>query len=129
MRAIAIIIAAASVAVTAFVALAAPVGLATVKVGGGKAAIARCDTNGFTISYGLSGSNVASVTVAGIADPGCEGASIDARLTDTAGTSIGSGSGTVATDAGTTDNSVTLTMSPTPAETSVSGIRIVLRGP
>ena len=129
MRVIAVTIAATVVAASAFVALAAPLGLATTNVGGSEAAIARCDTNGFTISYGLSGSNVNSVTVAAIADPGCEGATVDARLTDSAGTSIGSGTGTVPTDAGTVDNSVTLTMSPTPAETSVSGIRIVLRGP
>jgi hypothetical protein len=129
MRLSAIILAATFAAITTFVALAAPIGLATTKVGGSKSAIARCDTNGFTISYGLSGSNVNSVTVAGIADPGCEAATIDARLINSTGVSIGSGTGTVATDAGTVDNSITLTMSPTPTETTVSGIRIVLRGP
>ena len=129
MRVVIVTIAASLVAATAFVAFAAPLGLASSKVGGSKAAIARCDANGFTVSYGLSGANVNSVTVAGLADPGCEGASVRATLTSSAGASIGSGTGTVATDAGTVDNTLVLTIAPTPAETTVSGIQLSVTGP
>jgi hypothetical protein len=72
---------------------------------------------------------VNSVTVAGIADPGCEGASVAVTVTSAAGANIGAGTGTVPTDAGTVDNSLVVTIAPTPAEASVSGIQIALTGP
>jgi hypothetical protein len=50
-------------------------------------------------------------------------------VTSSAGTSIGAGTGTVPTDGGTADNSLVVTISPTPAETNVSGIQIALTGP
>ena len=129
MKLMTVIAAATLVAVTAFVAFAAQFGLTSARAGGSKAAIARCDTNGFTVSYGLSGANVNSVTVAGIADPGCEAATVAVTVTNSAGGSIGAGTGTVPTDGGTADNSLVVTISPTPAETNVSGIQIALTGP
>jgi len=105
MRIVTIAVASTVVAVTGFVAYAAELGLASARAAGGQAAIARCDTDGFTVSYSVSGSNVNSVTVAGIADPGCEGASVAVTVTNSAGGSISSGTGVVPTDADTLDNS------------------------
>ena len=113
------------------VAFAATFGVTTQMVGGAaNAPIARCDTNGLTVATSLSGSNVTSVTVSDIADPGCEGASVRVTLTDSLGASIASGGPlAVATDADTIPNSLSLPVSPSPAETSVINIHVSLAGP
>jgi hypothetical protein len=129
MRIATVTAAAAVVAAIAFVAFAAQLGLAPGNAGAGATPIARCDADGFTISYGLTGPNVSSVTVGGIADPACEGASVTVTLTSTAGAAIGSGTGTVPTDGDALDNAVAVTISPTPSEVSVTGIQVVLVGP
>jgi hypothetical protein len=129
MRVAIVTTAAAAVAATAFVAFAAQLGLAPANAGAGATPISRCDTDGFTVSYGLTGPNVSSVTVGGIADPACEGASVTVTLTSTGGSSIGSGTGTVPTDGDALDNTVVVATSPTPAEVTVTGIQIVLVGP
>jgi hypothetical protein len=103
-------------------------GLADGGIGAGSATVAGCDANGFGVSYALSGGNVTSATVSGIADPGCEGGALSLTIANGA-TSVGSGTATVPTDAGTTDNSVTVPLSPQPPASQVSQVHVVVAGP
>jgi hypothetical protein len=105
-------------------------GLTTTKVGSNAAAIPLCDADGFTPSYTTSGGNITSVTVSGIADPGCEGGSLKLSVVDSAGVSLASGGPqTIPTDAGTVDNTVTVTVSPQPSAASAAGVHVSVVGP
>lgn len=119
-----------AIAVSVVAASAATLGGVTTRfAGGGNAAVSRCDTNGFTVSYGTTGSSINSVTVADIADPGCEGAEVRVTLTSSAGANLRTGGPvTVPTDLGTTPNSVAIPLTAT-TETSVVGIQISVIGP
>ena len=111
-------------------AAAAPLVLGSGKVGAGTTAVGRCDTDGFTHAYTTSRGNVTSVTVGGLADPGCEGGTIHVTVTSSSGDSIASGGPqAIPVDAGTVDNSVTISTSPQPSATQVAGIHIVVEGP
>jgi hypothetical protein len=113
-----------------YVASATGFGVTSNRVAAGSAGISRCDANGFTLAYTTSGGNVTSVTVNGIADPGCEGADMSVTLTNSAGNSIASGGPqTVPTDGDAVDNSVTLAVSPTPAAEQVGGYQVSVVGP
>lgn len=105
-------------------------GLATKQLGAGSAVVAACDTNGFTVGYTTSSGNVTAVNLGGIADPGCEGGQLSLTLADTSGASVGAGGPqTVPTDGGTADNSMTVTVTPTPAASAVTAIHVVVTGP
>ena len=105
-------------------------GLTGEKLGAGKAIVAACDTNGFTADYTTSAGNVTSVTLGGIADPGCEGGQLSLRLANSSGTSVAaSGPTLVPTDGGTADNAMTMALSPTPAASVVAAIHVVVTGP
>jgi hypothetical protein len=124
------IVVAAAVGIASTIALAATFGLTSAALGAGEAPVSRCDTDGFTITYTLSVLLITSVTVADIADPGCEGGSLELTLTDSAGASVGSGGPTtVPTDGDTSPNSMTISVIPTPAETTVVGIHVSVDGP
>ena len=104
-------------------------GLTPGKLGAGGAAVSSCDANGFTVSYATSGANVTSATINGIADPTCEGGQLSVTLTNGT-TSIGAGGPTVVpTDAGTVDNSVTVSLSPQPAAAQVNRVHVSITGP
>lgn len=104
-------------------------GLTAGRLGAGGAVVASCDTNGFTVSYTVSGGNVTAATVGGIADPGCEGGLLSLTLANGTTSVASAGPTTVATDGDTTDNSMTLTLSPQPAAASVNRVHIVIAGP
>ena len=105
-------------------------GLTSPSLGADGAVVVACDTDGFSVSYTTSGSNVTAVVVGGIADPGCEGGLLSLALADASGTSIGAGGPqTIPTDAGTVDNSVTVSLSPTPAASAVATVHVVVTGP
>jgi hypothetical protein len=105
-------------------------GIGGSSLGADDAPVSACDSNGFTVGYTTSGGNVTSVTVSGIADPGCEGGSLQLRLKDSTGASIGAGGPqTVPTDGDTTDNSMNVSASPTPDAALVTGISITVSGP
>jgi hypothetical protein len=105
-------------------------GLTPKKLGADGAAVAACDSDGFTVSYTTSGGNVTAVDVGGIADPGCEGGALSLVLANSSGTSVGAGGPqTIPTDGGTVDNSVTVTLSPTPAASVVAAVHIAVSGP
>ena len=115
---------------TAAVASAAGVGgLASSRLGSGDAPVPRCDV-AFAPTYGTSGGNVTSVTVAGIADPACEGATISVVVADAAGASIASGGPqTIVADGDTADNAVALAVSPTPAAENAAAVHVSVVGP
>ena len=92
----------------------------------GSAALAACQTNGFTFTHTVSGGNVTSVNVGGIASA-CQNANLTVNLTNASGTSIGSG--TAAVPAGCSNCSVAVPVSPQPAATSVVADAIALVGP
>ena len=105
-------------------------GLTPRKLGADGVSVAACDSDGFTVSYTNSGGNITSVDVGGIADPGCEGGQLSIVLADASGTSVGAaGPTTVPTDAGTVDNTMTLTLSPTPAASVVAAVHVAVSGP
>jgi hypothetical protein len=121
---------AALVATVVFAAAATLGGISGTSLGAGSATVAACDGNGFTVTYSVSGGNVTAVTVSGIADPGCEGGQLSLTLTNSGGTSIGSGGPlTVPTDGDVLDNSMTVPVSPQPAASQVTGIHVVVEGP
>jgi hypothetical protein len=129
-RGVIAIVVAAGIAIASTIALAATFGLTSAALGAGEASVSRCDTDGFTITYTVTVSLITSVTVAGLADPGCEGGSLTVTLTDSSGASVGSGGPTtVPTDGDTSPNSMTLSVAPTPVETTVVGIHASLDGP
>ncbi len=111
------------VAATApILALAASVALTSAGLGAGSATSPRCVTSDLTVIQNISGSNVASVTVATLPS-GCGGATI--QLTVNNGSTTGSGSATVPVGGG----SVTVTLSPTLAASTVEQTDFVLVGP
>ena len=122
--------AAAVAAASASVALAAALGVSASDVGVGSTPVAACDVNGFAATFTTTRGNVTAVTVAGIADPACEGGSLVVTVTNTAGNSIAmAGPQTVPTDGDTTDNSVTLANSPQPGAAQVAGYHVSVTGP
>ncbi len=120
---------AATLATTAF-ASAASLGGASGGVIAGDAAIPACDTTGITASYTTSGGDVTAVGVSGLADPGCEGASLSLTLVGASGDSIASGGPlTIPADDDTADNSLTVAVTPNPAAEAVAGYQIPIVGP
>lgn len=99
-------------------------------VAAGDAAVVPCDSDGFSVTYTTSGGNVTAATVAGIADPDCEGGELLLTLTDAGDASIASGGPlAIPTDGDTSPNSVVVSTGPQPAAELVAGYRIVVTGP
>ncbi len=99
-------------------------------VAAGEAPITACDPDGFALHYATQGGNVQSVTVSGIADPGCEGGDLSVTLTNSGGDSISSGGpAAIGVDADTADNSVNVDVSPKPAAEQVKGYHVSVVGP
>lgn len=120
---------AAAVATAGYAAAASLGSLGSESLGAGNGTVVGCDTDGVTTEYTVATGNVTDVVVSGIADPGCEGASLSLTLTDSDGAAIGSASSQVVpTDGDTTDNSMTVPVSPQPDATLVTNIHIVIVG-
>jgi hypothetical protein len=108
--------------------LAGPIGAlaaslnVTGTLGAGSNSVAACDTS-FGDSYTTVSGNVTAVNVTGIA-PECVGGALSVRLTNSAGTSLGSGGPT--TVSGTSAN---VSISGSPDGDLVAGIRISIEGP
>ena len=104
-------------------------GASSTRVGADNAAVTGCDT-AFTETYTTSGGNVTSVSIAGIADPTCEGGALSVTLTDSSGVSIASGGPvTIPTDGDALDNTVNVSVSPQPAAENVANLNISITGP
>jgi hypothetical protein len=95
----------------------------------GDAPVATCDANGFAPGYTTLGGNVTGVTISGIADPGCEGGTLEVTLIGAGGRLGEGGPVTVPTDGDSSDNSVSLSLSPQPDGELVTGIRALITGP
>jgi hypothetical protein len=125
------LLASATLAASASLAFAAD--LAGVRSGGAgsaNAAISSCDPDGLPVSFTTSAGAVTAVTVSGIADPACEDGRLSLTLTDAAGAGIaGGGPQLVPVDADSTDDSLTVAVTPQPAAETVAGIRLVVVGP
>lgn len=121
-----------TLAIVAFasVALASTLGVGSVDVGAGNAAVPRCDADGFTYSFTTSRGAVTQVSVGDIADPGCEGSELSLTLTNAGGTSVATaGPQTVPADGDGLANSMTLAVSPQPTASQVLGINVLVEGP
>jgi hypothetical protein len=96
----------------------------------GDGAIAACDPDSVATLYTTTAGNVTAVTVGGLADPGCEGASLSLTVIDATGAGIASGGPqTIPTDAGVIDNSVVVSVSPNPLAEAPTAVKIVIAGP
>ena len=96
----------------------------------GAASVSRCDSDGVTVEYTTSGGAVTAVRVNGLADPGCEGAALRITLTDGSGNAISSaGPTTVPADGDTTDNALSVSVSPNPAAGTVAAYHVSMTGP
>src|SRR5206468_9113597 len=113
-------------AAAAIHAAAAALGTTGGTLQGGSAAVAACQTNGFTFTHTVAGGNVTAVTVGGIV-AACQGGSLTLNLANSSGISIGSG--TAAVPAGCSNCSVAVPVSPQPAATSVVADAIAVTGP
>lgn len=91
-------------------------------IGAGGASVAACDSDFGTVYTTVSG-NVTAVQVTGIA-AACAGGALSVRLTNAAGTAIGSGGPVTISGA-----SATVSMSTTADGDLVTGIRISIEGP
>jgi hypothetical protein len=108
--------------VLAGVAFAASLTFATASLGAATAATPRCTTGGLSVIQNLSGTTVVSVTVANL-PAACGGAVLQATVNN--GTTVGSGSSTVAAGGG----SLTITLGLAPTVTVSELIDLVLIGP
>ncbi len=102
-------------------------GLTTGSLGADNAAVASCDTDGVTLAYGTptydatSGVyRVSTATVSGIAAP-CIGKTVYVTLADSAGASLGGGSGTLASG-----TSLTVTLSTSASAKAVTNAAVAI---
>ena len=99
------------------------------QVGAGSASVSYCDGDGVSTSYTTAWDTtdkrfeISSVTVSGIANT-CDTLPVAVSLTDGSDVQLGSGSGTVPNDAGSTAHTVSLS-SPGPATTTTK-IHVVI---
>ena len=117
-------------------ALAAPIfgAAATLEVGSeslaaGTDGVAPCDVNGFAETYTTAGGNVQSVVISGIADPACEGGRLSVTVTGAGNASLTRGQIVIPADGDTTDNTVTVALSPNPFAGNVAGLHVSIVGP
>lgn len=105
-------------------------GLSAAGLGAGGAPVNACDSNGVTTTYTTTAGKVTSVTVGGLADPGCEGGALVLTLTGSGNTALGAGGpATIGLDSGTTDNTVAVTIGAEPDAAEVTGVHILIEGP
>lgn len=105
-------------------------GVQTQGLAAGSAVVAACDSDGLTVAFTTSGGSVTTVTVGGIADPGCEGGRLAVTVTNSSSAAIGSSSPqTIPADGDVVDNSVAVAVSPQPSAEQVTGVHISIVGP
>jgi hypothetical protein len=121
----------AALALSAGAAAAASLGgVSGPTLGAGGGSIAGCDPDSLTTLYTTTAGNVTAVTVGGLADPGCEGASLSLTVIDATGASIASaGPQTIPADPGVVDNSLLVSVSPNPLAEAPMAVKIVIAGP
>lgn len=116
--------------VTALSASAAGLGgLTSAALGAGSAEVQPCDGDGFTYDLTVSTGLITAVVVGDIADPGCEGGTLQLALVDAAGVQLGSGTAAITADADTDVDLVTVSLSVQPLLSDVDGIHAAIVGP
>ena len=111
-----------AVGLLASVGLAASLGSSSKALGAGNVLISRCDSDGVTVTQNLSGSNVVSVTVGGIA-ASCAGGSLSVTVDNA--TASSSGSATVPGGGG----SMTVALAAAVAEKDADQVDLAISGP
>ena len=115
---------------TAVAAAASLGGVSGPNLSAGDGSIAGCDPDSLTTLYTTTAGNVTAVTVGGLADPGCEGASLSLTVIDATGASIASaGPQTIPADPGVVDNSLLVSVSPNPLAEAPTAVKIAITGP
>ena len=111
-----------AVVLFAIIGHATTIGTATATVGAGRAGVARCDTDGITVTPVLTGSNVTVVAVAGIASA-CGTGSLSATINN--GTTSSTGVATVPVGGG----SMTVTLASAVGMKDSDEIDVAITGP
>ena len=107
-------------------AAAAAVPTTAARLGAGTAAVAACDTDGFTFRFTVdSTGHITSVVVGAMAGT-CAGGTL--RLTLANGTTS-VGSGTASLPASGFTGSASISVSPTPLSNGVTAVHVVIEGP
>jgi hypothetical protein len=104
-------------------------GAGTPLLGAGSAAVSACDPDGFGISHVTVGGRVTSVTITGIADPGCTGGQLSVELTSAGAAAGGGGPVAVPADGDTVDDAVAVGVAPQPLAQQVDGFSVSVVGP
>lgn len=124
------LIAAAAVGTSIAASAAMLGGVSSPTVAAGAAAVTPCDPDGVSVAYTTSDGLVTHVTIGALADPACETGRLAITLVDSTDASIGATAATsVPADGDTADNTVTLSISPTPAADAVAGYHLSITGP
>jgi hypothetical protein len=114
---------------TVFAMAASLGGITSDNLGADSSAVATCDSDGVTTSYTTAYDatdgryEVTEVTVGGV-NNACDGKTIAVTLTNAAGTSVGSASLTIPTDAGAT--SVTVNVAPDPSAEDAANAHVLI---
>lgn len=119
-----------AVATALSVGVASATSLGTVsdgKLSSGSASVGRCDTDGVTITFAYSGSNVSSVTVGGLHD-NCSGATLSYVLLDSAGARVAASNGSVTVPEGGGTAPSLAVASPQPVGADVKTVTVLLLG-
>lgn len=119
----------AAVVLTAGTGSAATLGVDGGPLGAGDAAVSSCDTGGLSLAWATTAGKVSTVTVGGLADPACDGATVEVTVMG-GGTRIATATpATVPVDGDALDGEVALTVPALPSPDAVDGARILVRGP
>jgi hypothetical protein len=94
----------------------------------GGATVAECD-DAQTVEYETEGGLVTSVSVGGIADPGCSGGRLSVTLTATGAGVASGGPVTVPTDGDTADDVVTVPVTPGASAAQVDRTDVLIEDP
>jgi len=108
------------------VAAAARLTVSSKTLGSGGTAVAHCQNGGFTFTRTVSSGNITAVAVGGITS-GCANGALILTLVNSSNASIGSGTASI--PAACSGCSVTVSVSPQPAASSLNAYRLEISGP
>lgn len=116
-------------AVATAIAAASALGQGGGRIGAAEAVVASCDDAVF-VRYLVSNGSVTGVQISGLADPACEGGQLRFTVSDASwGVLAQAGPVTIPTDGDNADNTVQLSLTPSPTYSSVAHYSVVIVGP
>lgn len=104
-------------------------GVQPTPLGAGATSVDPCDADGFDYTLQVDLGLVTAVVVSDIADPGCEGGTLDLTLVDDTDGVLSQGSAVVSADEDTDPNSLSVSLSVDVSLSSVAGIHAAVTGP